>query len=199
LLENELDEDYLKVNSFTEVVDLEDLRSLRVFAVCIHMLYWEDDEWDDDNPPNILTAFPWLFRFLKTLPISNSLEELDIQLVYIDSYDYESVPTGFCGHFPWEKFESLFTEQFPHLRKLKLLLQTHQIPVLREIVDLGHAFAVGLLQRGILEIKELDPYGEYRFCAALIVKSQLTCRFSQTILGILGHQVLWTFKILSDL
>jgi hypothetical protein len=127
------------------------------------MVYWEGGKWYDDNSPDIETPFPWLLRVLKTFPISNSLEEIVIKFVHVNSDDYGSLPLGFHGHFLWEKFEPLFTERFPRLRKVKLLLQAHYVPVLREIVDLGHALAVGLLKRGILEIKELDPSGEYRF------------------------------------
>jgi hypothetical protein len=99
------------------------------------VLYWEGDEWDDNNsePPDILATFPWLLRALKMFPISDSLEEIVIQLLHVNSDNHEHVPTGFRGHFPQEKFEPLFTEQFPRLRKLnlKLVSQPHHIPVLQ--------------------------------------------------------------------
>jgi len=67
MLANELDEAYLKRHNNQELLYLGHLQSLRVFAICIHMLYWEGDDWDGDNLPDIWTAFPWLLRVLKTV------------------------------------------------------------------------------------------------------------------------------------
>jgi len=156
---NELDEEYLKHDN-QEFVDLGHLQSLRVFAICIYILYWEGDDWDADNLPDIWTAFPWLFHVFKTVQKSNSIEEITIKVVHENSDKFGYLPPGFRGHFPWTKFEPLFTERFPCLRKVKLLLQAHNIPVLRKITAVGHPLADRLLQTGILEIKQLDISGD---------------------------------------
>jgi hypothetical protein len=175
LLANELGEYYLNHGSTEDFVSLRHLQSLRVFAICTHLRYWDGDHWQVDGPPDIWTAFPWLLQVLKAVPILNPLEEIIIKVVHLNSDEFEYIPAGFRDHFPWEKLETLFTEQFPRLRKVKLLLEAHHMPVLREIIDVGHALAVDLLQRGILEIKESDPTGEYHFCPDLppIIKSLL--------------------------
>jgi len=152
----------LEVNH-QELVDLGHLKSLRVVAICIYMSYWEGDLWPEDDPPDIWTAFPWLFQVLKTVQKSNSIEEITIKVVHENSDEFGYLPPGFRGHFPWTKFEPLFTERFPCLRKVKLLLQGHNMPVLRKITAIEHPLADHLLQRGILEVKPLDISGKYHF------------------------------------
>ena len=161
---NELDEEYLKYYTSKEFLDLERLQSLRVFAICVHILYCEGGDWNEDD---IWTPFPWLLRVLKTVQKSNSIEEIIIKIVHENSDKFRYLPPGFHDHFSWQKFELLFTERFPCLCNVKLLLQAHHMPVLCEIIDVGHPLAVDLLQRGVLEIKELDIAGEYHFCPRL--------------------------------
>jgi len=147
------------------VFDLGHLQSLRVFAICTHISYWD---WDDYSPPDVSTAFWWLLDVLKTIPTSNPLEEIVIKIVDLNSGEYQCLPPAFRGHFPWKNFEPLFTKQFPGLRKVKLLLQArHMMPILRGVVDLEHPLVIDLLQKGVLEIKELDTSGKYHFEAFL--------------------------------
>ena len=130
------------------------------------MSYWEGDDWDEDNPPDIWTTFPWLLQVFKTVQKSNSIEEIVIKIDHENSDEFGYLPPGFRGHFPWDEFESLFTERCPGLRKVKLILQAHHMPVVRKIIDIGHPFVIDLLQQGILKFTELDPSGMYHFEAS---------------------------------
>ena len=162
MLANELDEIYFRQNNDSqEFVDLGPLQSLRIFAVCIQVEYWEGN---DDNQPSIWTSFAWLLQVLKTAQNFNSIEEIVVMIIHLNSREYKFLPEGFCGYFRWMIFGPLLAKHFPCLRKVRLLLQADYMPVLRRIIDVENPFAVDLVKTGVLEIKELDPYGEYYFC-----------------------------------
>jgi len=141
-------------------VDLGPLKSLRILAVYLQVQYWEGDPRDDDNENDIWTPFAWLQKVLKTAQNFNAIEEIVIKIVHSNSDEFKYIPQTFNGYFRWTIFGPLLAQHFPHLRKLKLLLQADYIPVLREILDLEHPLAVEFVKTGVLEIKELDSEGE---------------------------------------
>jgi hypothetical protein len=151
--------------STTTPKNLGPLQSLRILAVCIQVEYWEGDAFDGDNQPDIWTSFAWLLQVLKTAQNFNSIEEIVVKIVHLNSREYEFLPDGFCGHFRWLIFGPLLAKRFPRLCKVKLLLQADYMPVLRRIIDVEHPFAVDLVKTGILEVKELEPCGKYHFWA----------------------------------
>lgn len=109
----------------------------------------------------IWTPFPWLIRLLATLPKSNSLEEITLHIVHLNSGEYPYFPIDdFEPCILWEFFSSFLTERFPRLRKVKLLLQAELMPILRKIIDTEHPQAIELQERGLLKIEKWDPDGK---------------------------------------
>jgi hypothetical protein len=140
-------------------VDLGPLQSLRILAVCTQIEHWAGDPFDGD--PDIWTSFAWLLQVLKTAHDSNSIEEIVVKIIHLNSGEYKFLPEGFCGYFPWMIFGPLLAKHFPRLCKVKLLLQADYMAVLRRLIDVEHPFAVDLVKAGVLEIKEVDAHGEY--------------------------------------
>ncbi|KIM36058.1 hypothetical protein M413DRAFT_449384 [Hebeloma cylindrosporum] len=150
---NELDEEFLSQHDSQDVVDLGPLKSLRTFAVCLLVEHWEGNSLR--NPPDIWTPFPWLLKVLKTTHKVNSIEEIFIKVIHLNSDEHKFLPRGFSGYFPWRKFKSLLAQKFPRLRKVKFFLQAQYMPVLRKILDVENRLAVDLVGTSVLEFIEV--------------------------------------------
>lgn len=135
-------------------MDLSPLGLLRVLAIRLHIAH--------DPPENeIWTPFPWLRRLLATLPKLNSLEEITLHIVHVNSGEYQDLPIDhFQACILWGNFGSFLTKRFPHLRKVKLLLQAEVMPILRKVIDAEHPQAIELQKKGLLKIEDWDADGK---------------------------------------
>jgi len=122
-----------------------------VLAIRLHIFFFTDGSGE------IWTPFTWLLRLLRTLPESNSLEELTLHIVLTNSAEHSYIPTDYLNaRIPWRMFGPLLMTRFPHLRNVKLLLQAAVISILNKIVDREHPQAIELEKMGILKIEEWD-------------------------------------------
>ena len=152
-----------------EVVDLSPLGSLRVLSIRLHKML--DDE--------IWTPFPWLFRLLETLPRTNSLEEITLHIRHMQSGDTGVSVDRLKACVPWGTFGPFLTKRFPRLRRLKLLLQSESMSILKKTIDTEHPEAVELKERGLLKIEDWDANGKisssnvdlwtYAYCCAWFI------------------------------
>lgn len=137
-----------------EIVDLSPLGSLRVLAIRLHIAH-------DTSDNELWTPFPWLRRLLATLPESNSLEEITLHIVHVKSGEDPDLPIDrFQACIPWGNFAPFLTKRFPHLGKIKLLLQAEVMPILRKIIDTEHPRAIELQEKGVLKIEDWDADGK---------------------------------------
>jgi len=60
---------------------------------------------------------------------------------------------------PWGTFGPFLTKRFPRLRRLKLLLQSETMSILKKIIDTEHPEAIELKKRGLLKIEDWDANG----------------------------------------
>lgn len=126
-----------------------------MLAIRLHTFFFTDSSGE------IWTPFNWLLRLLGTLPQSNSLEEITLHIVLTNSAEHPSIPTDFLNaRFPWGKLGPLLAKRFPHLRKVKLLLQAAVMSILNKIINREHPQAVELEILGILKIGEWDGDGK---------------------------------------
>jgi hypothetical protein len=139
-----------------EIVDLSPLGSLRVLALRLHIFYFAHETLEHE----IWTPFLWLLRSLATLPKSNSLEQITLHIVHVNSGEHPYLPIEHVqACILWEYFGPFLTKRFPYLRTVKLLLQAEVMPILRKIVDAEHPQAIELQERGLLKIEDWDAEG----------------------------------------
>jgi hypothetical protein len=96
---------------------------------------------------------------LKTAQQGNCIEEFSILFDY--SLRFECFTPSESNTFPWEGFAPLLTENFPHLRKIQILLQADDFtneatPILWKAMNPDDSWAKGLSVKGLLEIKEVS-------------------------------------------
>ncbi|KAF8970313.1 hypothetical protein BDZ97DRAFT_1790844 [Flammula alnicola] len=136
----------------THLFDIGSLSALRNLQIRLRIDY-SGDIGRYHEPDVVLSPYPSFLHMLKTIPITNRLEELTILNVY--NSPLKSLPDE-IEFVPWDKLVPLLSERFLYLRKVKFLLQlSPDMWALRMIINAAHPMAVNFQRSGMLEILEV--------------------------------------------